>query len=434
MTDTTTPGAGDHISRAAMSTGSMLRDAREAAGLTLDMVAQQLKLAPRQVIALEEGDYGSLPGRTFVRGFVRNYARLLHIDADHVLAGLPGSDTDALHSPVLHPTAPTIGDLPTEDKIKPGWTRWAIPVALVVVIASGVLYEFTRGRSENRVSTAAPVTETEQKTTVGLASAPATPAPDSVPLPSPLATPHSAPSAGIATPQASATAGSSASTPTGRTAPTPPAPNAPGTASGAIGATAVAGLASGSTATTRPTAAPTTPGVPPAPATSAQPPRAAAAPAPTVAPAPTSASPATPAAPVPTTRPAPPTATPTASQAAPPPPPARSTPLANPFSNPLSNPFAGTNPSSAPPTPAAAPGTVTMVLTLRKASRTDVKDATGRTVLSETVPAGQTRTVTGTPPFDVVISNATDATLTYRGKQIDITPYTRQKVARFRLL
>ena len=64
------------------SAGAELRAAREAAGLTIDAVAQQLKLAPRQVQALEDDDFAQLPGRTFVRGFLRNYARLLHLDAD----------------------------------------------------------------------------------------------------------------------------------------------------------------------------------------------------------------------------------------------------------------------------------------------------------------------------------------------------------------
>ena len=58
------------------SAGALLREAREAAGMSIDAVAQQLKLAPRQVQALEDGDFAHLPGRTFVRGFMRNYARL----------------------------------------------------------------------------------------------------------------------------------------------------------------------------------------------------------------------------------------------------------------------------------------------------------------------------------------------------------------------
>src|SRR5207249_6781224 len=69
--------------------GAQLRATREAFGLSLEEVAQQLKLAPRQVIALEDEDFAQLPGRTFVRGFARNYARLLNLDGDQLLALLP---------------------------------------------------------------------------------------------------------------------------------------------------------------------------------------------------------------------------------------------------------------------------------------------------------------------------------------------------------
>ena len=69
--------------------GAKLRAAREAAGLSVDAVAQQLKLAPRQVKALEDDDWQRLPGRTFVRGFARNYARFVRLDPDAVLALLP---------------------------------------------------------------------------------------------------------------------------------------------------------------------------------------------------------------------------------------------------------------------------------------------------------------------------------------------------------
>jgi cytoskeleton protein RodZ len=60
--------------------GARLRQAREARTLSVDDVAVALKLGPRQVQALENGDWHGLPGQTFVRGFVRNYARLLQID------------------------------------------------------------------------------------------------------------------------------------------------------------------------------------------------------------------------------------------------------------------------------------------------------------------------------------------------------------------
>ena len=62
------------------SVGEQLRAARESAGLKLAEVALSLKLGVRQLDALENGDWNGLPGATFIRGFIRNYARLLGID------------------------------------------------------------------------------------------------------------------------------------------------------------------------------------------------------------------------------------------------------------------------------------------------------------------------------------------------------------------
>lgn len=68
--------------------GAQLRAAREARGIPLDELAGILKLGARQVEALENGDWQALPGHTFVRGFIRNYARLVHIDPAPLMAQL----------------------------------------------------------------------------------------------------------------------------------------------------------------------------------------------------------------------------------------------------------------------------------------------------------------------------------------------------------
>lgn len=66
--------------------GKALAAEREALGWTVEQVADQLKLAVRQVIALEEGDYASLPGPAVVRGFVRAYAKIVKLDAAPLVA------------------------------------------------------------------------------------------------------------------------------------------------------------------------------------------------------------------------------------------------------------------------------------------------------------------------------------------------------------
>lgn len=68
-----------------LSVGQTLRSAREAQSLTLEQIAEKLKLSIRQLAALEQDDYQSLPGNTFVRGFVRNYARQLGLDPQPLL-------------------------------------------------------------------------------------------------------------------------------------------------------------------------------------------------------------------------------------------------------------------------------------------------------------------------------------------------------------
>jgi len=130
---------------APMTAGARLRQARETVGLSIDGVAQQLKLAPRQVQALEADDYAQLPGRTFVRGFMRNYARLLHLDADAVIAALPEAGQSAsLDGPPLSSTTRVMGELPADVLAKPSSARWAIPLALVAILLIAAAYEFGR--------------------------------------------------------------------------------------------------------------------------------------------------------------------------------------------------------------------------------------------------------------------------------------------------
>lgn len=66
--------------------GSRLAQAREDRGLTLEEAARALRLAPRHVRAMESDDYESLPGPTYVRGYLRSYAQLLGLPADEIVA------------------------------------------------------------------------------------------------------------------------------------------------------------------------------------------------------------------------------------------------------------------------------------------------------------------------------------------------------------
>jgi cytoskeleton protein RodZ len=172
--------------------GALLRAARESAGMTIDAVAQHLKLAPRQVKAIEDGDYEGLPGRTFIRGFVRNYARLVHLDPEQVLSALPGAaSAPALEVPTLSPTAPTIGELPTTEHSRTPWTRWAIPSVLAAIVGVAALYEWMRPPAERDLAGAAgethPTAPTELSSHTAAAHENAPSAAPGVALPNPVA-------------------------------------------------------------------------------------------------------------------------------------------------------------------------------------------------------------------------------------------------------
>lgn len=73
MTDAT--GVGEELSRA-----------RQALGLSVAEIAQQLKFASRQIEAIEQERYEQLAAGTFARGMVRSYARLLKLDPEPLVA------------------------------------------------------------------------------------------------------------------------------------------------------------------------------------------------------------------------------------------------------------------------------------------------------------------------------------------------------------
>jgi cytoskeleton protein RodZ len=115
--------------------GARLRLAREMRSLSVSDVAQTLKLGPRQVEALESGDWQGLPGQTFVRGFVRNYARMLQIDPDPLMEQLDAQlekPADSLNVSETRRTA-----MPSS---QPRRDRTVVFAGLVLLVLAGVAY------------------------------------------------------------------------------------------------------------------------------------------------------------------------------------------------------------------------------------------------------------------------------------------------------
>jgi cytoskeleton protein RodZ len=76
------------------SIGQVLRDAREAQGMTLEEAAARLRLMQRQIVAMEADEFESLGQPVFARGFVRNYSRLLGLEPKVLLAHMDGASAE----------------------------------------------------------------------------------------------------------------------------------------------------------------------------------------------------------------------------------------------------------------------------------------------------------------------------------------------------
>ena len=128
----------------------LLSNERVKRGLSLQEVADRLKLSRKQLEAIENDEYDKLPGPAFARGFVRNYAKLLGLDVALLNASL---DAHLPMPPVNPPVADTAPAAPApaassrSPAVNPTLIKGALAL-LVLLLAAGVGYRLlTQGAS-----------------------------------------------------------------------------------------------------------------------------------------------------------------------------------------------------------------------------------------------------------------------------------------------
>ena len=111
------------------SPGALLRSAREACGLSIEEVADRLRLNEALVLAMEEDRLGLLGAPVFARGHLRNYAALVGAAEREILAAFDIGD-------VPEPTfLPALDRAPAaRGRPRGGWI--AVAIALAAAAAS----------------------------------------------------------------------------------------------------------------------------------------------------------------------------------------------------------------------------------------------------------------------------------------------------------
>lgn len=125
------------------SAGTLLRQAREAAGIDLPSLAAALKVSVKKLEALEADRLDQLPDAVFLRGLASSVCRALKIDAAPVLSQLPQStaprldyDESGLNTPFNSPG--DVAKTPFLDRL----SRPMVLAALAVLMGALVLIFF----------------------------------------------------------------------------------------------------------------------------------------------------------------------------------------------------------------------------------------------------------------------------------------------------
>ena len=110
------------------SPGARLRTAREERGLSIEEIADRLRLNEALVLAMEEDRFGLLGAPVFARGHLKNYAALVGAPELEVMAGF---DVGDLPEPTFLPAL-------ERAPISRPRLRWPWLVAVAVGVAGAV--------------------------------------------------------------------------------------------------------------------------------------------------------------------------------------------------------------------------------------------------------------------------------------------------------
>jgi len=93
--------------------GQLLCQAREKLDLSTNDIASNLHLEQRIILALEADDYSNLPAATYVRGYLRSYAKAVNLDSDYIISLY---DPDAPEPPEILPEVKHRTQISSSDK------------------------------------------------------------------------------------------------------------------------------------------------------------------------------------------------------------------------------------------------------------------------------------------------------------------------------
>lgn len=139
MTDSEDETMHEHTDAAPVTAGAKLRAARERKGLTLEQVASETRISRRHLEHLEAGDLSMMPGRTYVVGFARTYAKTVGLNQEEIV-GLVREELDETEANERYDQQSRGGFEPGDPSRAPGGRLLYFSLFAVAILLVGIFF------------------------------------------------------------------------------------------------------------------------------------------------------------------------------------------------------------------------------------------------------------------------------------------------------
>ncbi|UCD83899.1 MAG: helix-turn-helix domain-containing protein [Deltaproteobacteria bacterium] len=129
------------------SFGQYLRRERELRNISLEEIAEITKISKASLQAIEEDKFDLLPGKLFIRGFIRAYCRHIGLDEDDVILRFQTYWEEFCE--------------PDVQQEKKRWSAWGVSLIVILILCLGGFLLFWVKETERESVPLLPVTEEE---------------------------------------------------------------------------------------------------------------------------------------------------------------------------------------------------------------------------------------------------------------------------------
>lgn len=149
--------------------GQKLKIAREERKLTVEEVAEQLRLHPTRLSEIEGDDYRELGSPAFARGYLRNYARLLSMSEQEILEEF---DTHNLGETIHIERPNMVGAKQRSSTFADRLTRWIVLSLGTISVIGAITWWYINRHDENNALSIQNIKQVEQTVKEAVSSHP----------------------------------------------------------------------------------------------------------------------------------------------------------------------------------------------------------------------------------------------------------------------